>query len=315
MITLQESTTAKLCAFARAHHSNFVKHKIFADYLAFDLMGFDGYMEMAEVISANFQKYDNSSNNLIAGNIRERAGFVKNLATYISPIPLTRIDFTERLINRFAKRTKGRVQYVILGAGMDTFAFRNPNENIRVFEVDHPDTQKFKLARVKELEWQIPSGVNFVPVRFGEDSLLNKLKEYGLDPSVPTVFSILGVTYYLSLDTFKETLLSISSLAREGNMVVFDFPDETTFDSNAVDRVRTLAEITDTFGEPMIHGFRVDEIREALNEAGFAVVNHLTPRRIEHHYFRDRTDGLHAFENIHLISGIYRRGPETEEDK
>ena len=87
MITLQESTTAKLCAFARAHHSNFVKHKIFDDYLAFDLMGFDGYMEMAEVISANFQKYDNSSNNLIAGNIRERAGFVKNLATYISPIP------------------------------------------------------------------------------------------------------------------------------------------------------------------------------------------------------------------------------------
>lgn len=306
MITKQESTTAKLCAFARAYHSNFSKEKIFDDYLAFDLMGFDGYNEIAGVI-ADIPTGESGN----AVKPKTYGGFSKekfsgNLADYIAPIPLIRIDFTERIINRFTRRHKGRIQYVILGAGMDTFSFRNANDSISVFEVDHPDTQRFKLDRIRELSWRIPQGVRFVPVDFARDRLAERLYDQDFADGVPTVFSILGVSYYLSLPTFTETLKTLSSIAHDGDLVVFDFPDETTLAQNASERTRTLARITQSFGEPMVHGFRLSEIRQALNSAGFEVVNHLSPKAIEHHYFRGRSDGLHAFDNIHLISAVRR---------
>ena len=303
MIIKQESTTAKLCAFARAHHSNYSKEKIFDDYLAFDLIGFESYKKIAGLIADISSKYG-ADDGLGTGSVFSKESFAGNLADYISPIPLSRIEFTERIIKRFTKRHGDGIQYVILGAGMDTFSFRNGNDRIAVFEVDHPDTQRFKLDRIRELSWRIPRSVRFVPVDFSKDRLADRLYEKGFRTGVPTVFSILGVTYYLSLDTFSETLKILSTLSRPGDLVVFDFPDETTFSPDVSERTRTLTQITKRFGEPMVHGFRLHEIRQALKEAGFSVVNHLSPKAIEHHYFRKRKDGLHAFDNIHLVSAV-----------
>ena len=296
MIDMRESITAKLCSFARAYHSNFERQKIFDDYLAYDLMGRSEYEEIGQLIENGFDLGKSPSYANFNG-----ACVYPTLNRYISPIPLSRIAFAERELIRFATEN-GDCQYVICGAGMDTFAFRNTNPQIRVFEIDHPDTQQYKLSRVRQLEWNIPGNVRFVAVDFARDDMIQKLQDAGFDPTVPSYFSILGVTYYLTLPVFEQTIEKIGQLSGSGNQIVFDFPDETTFAPGSVERVRHLTEITAKLGEPMLHGFTPQEIREALFRHGFSVIIHEMPEAIQNHFFGNRKDAQYAFENIHFIS-------------
>ena len=295
MIDMRESITAKLCSFARAYHSNFGKDKIFDDYLAYDLMGKDEYNEIGQLIE---NKFDASSFDDKYSFDGDRVYPLVN--RYITPIPISRIAFAENELGRFVKEN-GKCQYVICGAGMDTFAFRNENPDIHIFELDHPDTQRFKLERVKRLEWNIPKNVRYVSVDFSKDDMTEALEGAGLQQDVPTFFSILGVTYYLTLHVFEETLAKINRISTVGNRLVFDFPDETTFKKHKNMRAYELAQITDKLGEPMQHGFTAEEIRRAVSENGFSVIRHETPQIIQKTYFENRADGQSAFENIHFI--------------
>ena len=295
MIDMRESLTAKLCSFARAYHSNIGKKKIYDDYLAYDMMGKEEYEEVGQLIENNFD----------LSAFDDRRGFNGSvvyplLNRYITPIPLSRIAFAENALQEFVAE-RGPCQYVICGAGMDTFAFRNENPAIRIFELDHPDTQRYKLERIRDLEWNIPSNVRHVPIDFDRDDMIDVLERAGFDPAKPAFFSILGVLYYLTLPVFEQTLSKIGSLSNRGNRVVFDFPDEKTFSREHAERAYDLAKITDKLGEPMRHGFRVQEIRRALAENGFAVARHETPESIQKTYFDERTDGQTAYENIHFI--------------
>jgi len=295
MVDMRESITAKLCSFARAYHSNFGKHKIFDDYLAYDLMGQDEYNEIGQLIE---NKFDTSAfDEKYSFNGAQVYPLVNR---YITPIPISRIAFAEKELGRFVKEN-GKCQYVVCGAGMDTFAFRNGNPDIHIFELDHPDTQRFKLERIKQLEWNIPKNVEYVSVDFSKDDMVETLKNAGLLPDMPTFFSILGVTYYLTLPVFEETLEKIDRISAVGSRLVFDFPDETTFEIRKNKRAYELAQITDKLGEPMQHGFTIEEIRRAVSENGFSVIRHETPLRIQKAYFENRADGQSAFENIHFI--------------
>ncbi len=302
MIEEQESITAQLCLFARAFHSNYGKEKIFDDYLSFDLMGREQYEEIGQLIENDFdpEKFD-----------RNRWFCHKNikdiLYKYILPIPLSRIKFAEIELENFAK-LKGamgeKIQYVICGAGMDSFAFRNQIHNIKIFEVDHPDTQRYKLERIKKLEWIIPENLTFVPVDFSKDSLKEKLLEKGFDPNLPTFTAILGVTYYLTLPVFEQTLKIISELSPEGSKLIFDFPDERTFSEEFkknAPRVQELADVTEKLGEPMLHGFSTEEVKQALERNAFELASHYRPETIQDLYFEGRSDGLKAYENVHFI--------------
>lgn len=302
MIEEQESITAQLCLFARAFHSNYGKEKIFDDYLSFDLMGREQYEEIGQLIENDFdpEKFD-----------RNRWFCHKNikdiLYKYILPIPLSRIKFAEIELENFAK-LKGamgeKIQYVICGAGMDSFAFRNQIHNIKIFEVDHPDTQRYKLERIKKLEWIIPENLTFVPVDFSKDSLKEKLLEKGFDPNLPTFTAILGVTYYLTLPVFEQTLKIISELSPEGSKLIFDFPDERTFSEELkkdAPRVQELADVTEKLGEPMLHGFSTEEVKQALERNVFELASHYRPETIQDLYFEGRSDGLKAYENVHFI--------------
>ncbi len=302
MIEEQESITAQLCLFARAFHSNYGKEKIFDDYLSFDLMGREQYEEIGQLIENDFdpEKFD-----------RNRWFCHKNikdiLYKYILPIPLSRIKFAEIELENFAK-LKGamgeKIQYVICGAGMDSFAFRNQIHNIKIFEVDHPDTQRYKLERIKKLEWIIPENLTFVPVDFSKDSLKEKLLEKGFDSNFPTFTAILGVTYYLTLPVFEQTLKIISELSPKGSKLIFDFPDERTFSEELkknAPRVQELADVTEKLGEPMLHGFSTEEVKQALERNAFELASHYRPETIQDLYFEGRSDGLKAYENVHFI--------------
>lgn len=299
MVDNQESITAKLCSFARAFHSNFGKDKIFDDYLAFDLMGKTQYEEMGQLIENGFDlnKFDHKKW-FCHKNI------VEAVYKYMLPIPLSRISFAQKELSEFAKKyavNGKKIQYVICGAGMDSFAFRNTNENIHVFEIDHPDTQKYKKERIGELEWIIPRNLTFVPVDFTRDSLKERLLEAGFNPELPTFTAILGVSYYLELNVFEETLKIISDITNSESRIIFDFPDETTLSMNAAPRVEELARITAKLGEPMVKGFSVDEIQNALARHAMKIENHESPNDIQNKYFKGRNDSLKAFENVHFV--------------
>ncbi|MCD7780389.1 MAG: class I SAM-dependent methyltransferase [Candidatus Gastranaerophilales bacterium] len=287
MINMRESITAKLCSFARAYHSNFIREKIFDDYLAFDMMGKEEYENIKDLLESLIMNNQSSSS------------LYKVLDKCLSPIPLSRIAYTEKKLAEFAERA-GVCQYVILGAGMDTFSFRNENENIKIFELDHKDTQNYKLERIKNLEWNIPKNVKFVPVDFEKENIKEVLIQAGFRVDLPSFFSILGVTYYLTLDVFEKTIEDLSDLSKAENKIVFDYPDETTF--LTAGRVKNLTQLTAHFGEPMKHGYSYNDLENALNNHKFVIEKHLTPENIQEKFFKNRKDGQSAFENIHFIS-------------
>ena len=298
MVNERESVTAKICAFVRAWHSNRSRSKIYDDYLAYDMLGKEEYDSIYELISCGLDGSQQFS----------REDTEQIIIEYFAPIPLSRIHFSESRLAHFAEK-HGRVQYVICGAGSDTFSFRNGNENIEVFEIDHPDTQRYKLEKIQELEWISRPNVHFVPVDFEKERMCDKLLEAGFDPEKKTFFSILGVTYYLTLDVFTDTLRQMSELSSLGSEVVFDYPIKTgTFPR----RVEKLEEITEALGEVMRGGYDYNEVSRALYALGFQIDTYMPPEKIQREYFEGRKDGLKAFENVSLISAEYTAGYQYE---
>lgn len=299
MIEMQESITAKLCAFVRAWHSNRARQKIYDDYLAYDMMGKADYEEMYDFIRRGF------SENGAPFSPEDTEEIIKE---YLAPIPLSRVHFAESRLGRFAEE-HGKVQYIICGAGSDTYSFRCDNPDIEIFEIDHPATQRGKLRKIRRLEWNIPKNVHFVSVDFEKEQMNEKLLAAGFSTERKTFFSILGVSYYLTLPVFTATLSQIAELSSPDSVLVFDYPQS---DGEFPQRVRRLAEITHSLGEEMRGGFTYPEISRALYSLGFQIDTYLNPSRVQEQYFTDRIDGLRAFENVNLLSAVYTGGRSFE---
>ncbi|WP_294752380.1 class I SAM-dependent methyltransferase [uncultured Ruminococcus sp.] len=298
MVNERESVTAKICAFVRAWHSNRSRQKIYDDYLAYDMLGKEEYDSIYELISSGLdgsQKFSREDTEQI-------------ITEYFAPIPLSRIHFSESRLADFA-RENGNVQYVICGAGSDTFSFRNDNDDIEIFEIDHPDTQRYKLEKIRELEWNIRSNVHFVPVDFEKERMCDKLLEAGFDPAKKTFFSILGVTYYLTLDVFTDTLGQMAELSALGSGLVFDYPIKTGAFPRRVER---LEKMTEALGEVMRGGYDYNEVSRALYSLGFQIDAYMPPEKVQREYFDGRQDDLKAFENVSLISATYTAGYDYE---
>ena len=295
MVDERESVTAKLCAFARAWHAIHTSDRIYHDDLAFDLIGRAEYDEMYDFVSRGFGSADFPFS---------REDTEQIITEYIAPIPLARIHFAENRLHEFAAKY-GKIQYVICGAGSDTFLFRNDNPDIEIFEIDHPDTQRYKLGRIRQLEWCIRRNVHFVPVDFERQSMTGQLLKAGFQPQIPAFFSILGVTYYLTLDVFSETLSQIAELSVPGSVVVFDYPMKTGV---FPERVSRLEQITASLGEQMRGGYDYSEVSRALYALGFQIDTYLPPERVQTEYFDGRTDRMKAFENVSLLSSTYTAG-------
>ena len=298
MVNERESVTAKICAFVRAWHSNRSHQKIYDDYLAYDMLGKEEYDSIYELISSGLDGSQQFS----------REDTEQIISEYFAPIPLSRIHFNESRLADFAK-ANGKVQYVICGAGSDTFSFRNDNEDIEIFEIDHPDTQRYKLEKIKELEWNLRQNVHYVSVDFEKERMCDKLIEAGFDPNKKTFFSILGVTYYLTLDVFTDTLRQMAELSALGSAVVFDYPIKTGEFPRRVERLELM---TEALGEVMRGGYDYSEVSRALYSLGFQIDTYMPPEKVQKEYFDGRADDLKAFENVSLISATYTAGYDYE---
>jgi len=192
-----------------------------------------------------------------------------------------RTRFAEDALAAAARR--GVAQVVVLGAGLDTFAYRNPFPQVRVFEVDHPDTQAWKRDRLAETGIEVPGNVAYVGVDFEKESLADRLALDG-----PAFFLWLGVVPYLTREGFDETMGFVAG--RDGNEVVFDYaqsPERMSPERRAALRAR--AERVALLGEPWLTYFEPAELAAELSGLGFAEIEDLGPAGLAALFF-DRHD-------------------------
>jgi methyltransferase (TIGR00027 family) len=187
---------------------------------------------------------------------------------------------------------QGVTQYVVLGAGLDTFAYRNPFPSLRVFEVDFPATQQWKRELLARAEVPIPQSLTFVALDFEHQALADGLMEAGFNHRKPVYFGWMGVVPYLTLDAFRATLRDVARLP-EGTAITFDFafpPETLTPKRRAIfDR---LAERVSAAGEPFQLFFTESQLGVEMAEIGFRRMELTDTDKLNELYFQNRADGL-----------------------
>lgn len=296
------SITALMSAFGRAFHAENEKNPIFADTKAKELMTDEEYQSIGSYILGGIDFFAPEKKGTFTSD-KEALRYLVN--TQIAPTPLARARFCEDSL-KTAMRT-GTEQYVILGAGMDTFVFREPDfmRKYKVFEVDHPLTQTDKKERIKMAALEIPDNLCYVPVDFSTDNLNEKLLMAGYNPSKKTFFSWLGVSYYLSLEQIEKMLDSVADLSAEGSSLVFDYAGENLFRSD-IKRVQNMIAMAAAGGEPMKTCFSYEQLEKLLEKHRFLIYELLTTEDIQENYFKEREDGLTAFEQISYVNAVIK---------
>jgi len=206
---------------------------------------------------------------------------------------LARARFVEDLVVEQA--TRGVRQYVILGAGLDTFAQRRPElaSRLLIFEVDRPGPQAWKRQRLIDLGFGIPSYLRLVPVDFeAGETWCERLAEAGFDANRPAVVASTGVSMYLTKDTITATLRNVATLAPDSTLAMsFMLPIELA-DPEVRPGIERAAEGARANGTPFISFFTPTEMLELAREAGFRDVQHVSAAALAQRYFAGRTDGL-----------------------
>ncbi|KAA0018500.1 class I SAM-dependent methyltransferase [Antrihabitans cavernicola] len=238
------SRTAFATAYARAYHQIADRPTILTDPLAARLLGVtaDELSELGEPTE-------------------DRPGS----GAHYRP---RRLFFAARA--RFAEdriATAGARQAVILGAGLDTFAYRNPHPDVHVFEVDHPATQEWKRERLSAAGIDLPDRLTFVPVDFETDSLATELASSGFLRTEPAVFVWLGVVFYLTEDAARATLEYIAGQSAPVE-VIFDYLQPGDTDEARAQLLERAGRVA-AAGEPWFSYFTPDDIAARLHALGF----------------------------------------------
>jgi methyltransferase (TIGR00027 family) len=206
---------------------------------------------------------------------------------------VARARFIEDLVVEQAGH--GVAQYIVLGAGLDTFAQRRPEiaSRLRVFEVDQPGPQAWKRQRLTELGYGIPDWLRLVPVDFeASESWWQQLSVAGFDPGQPAVVVSTGVTMYLTKDATAATLREVAGLAPGSTLAMtFLLPAELLDDAD-----RSGLQVSEkgarASGTPFISFYTPPEMLTLAREAGFKDVRHVPGTMLAERYFADRTDDL-----------------------
>jgi methyltransferase (TIGR00027 family) len=209
------------------------------------------------------------------------------------------LRYAEDEVERCAAR--GFAQYVILGAGFDTFALRK-GERLRVFEVDHPDVQALKRARIAAAERKPAALPEFVPVDFEIDRLAERLRRSGFDAGRPAVFSWLNTLPYLTREATVATLADLGDLAAPGSRLVVNYAAQVPLTREQTAYLARLAQVIGRAGEPFRSGWPPAEFETRLAAAGFRVVEHASEADLTARYFAKRRDGLAVGVPVRIVT-------------
>jgi methyltransferase (TIGR00027 family) len=214
--------------------------------------------------------------------------FTKRLRASI----VARARFIEDLITEQSKQ--GITQYIILGAGLDTFAERRPEiaSNLEIFEIDQAQTLTWKEKRLIELGFGVPKYLHFVPVNFETSSWWKELQTAGFNIDIPAVVACTGVTLYLSKEAIIGTLSQLAKLAPGSKVAItFYLPMELLDEED-----KSIHEIGEKGAReaatPFVSFFAPDEIRALAEGAGLKDVKTISTKDMKQLYFENRTDGL-----------------------
>ncbi len=256
MQVAQPSRTARRAAAHRAAHQLIEHGRIFHDPLAVRILG-----ESPRAIEASADAGQRGMRLFIAARAR----------------------FAESAVAAAFER--GVRQLVVLGAGLDTFAYRNPHAGLRVFEVDHPATQAWKRQRLAEAAIAAPDSLAFAPVDFERVSLAEGLSAAGFDAAAPAVFTWLGVVPYLTEQAVFATLGFIASLAKDSE-VVFTYSDPpASMTAEAAEAHGRRAARLAALGEPWLTFFTPETLHLRLRALGFGEIEDLGPTAVSILYF------------------------------
>jgi len=194
-------------------------------------------------------------------------------------------DFVEKLVD------EGLEQLVILGAGYDTRAYRieGLKENVKVFEVDHPNTQSFKIEKVREIFGSIPDHVVYVPIDFDTQKLDQRLLESGYDRSKKTLFVMEGFVMYIPPSAVDETLSFIVNNSGKGSAVIFDYIPQSVVDGTSDLEVgKNLHNHAKEYKEPLQFGIEEGKLETFLKERGFSSIENVTSEDYQKAYFEGK---------------------------
>jgi len=206
---------------------------------------------------------------------------------------VARARFIEDLVAEQAAR--GVTQYVLLGAGLDTFAQRRPElaSRLRVFEIDRPGPQEWKRRRLVELGLGVPDWLRFVPVDFeAGDSWRARLEAEGFDANEPAVVASTGVSMYLTREANAETLRQVARFAAGSTLAMTFLVPLERADPEARQGLEMAAKGARASGTPFISFFEPDDLLALAREAGFRDARHVSAAALAERYFAGRKDGL-----------------------
>jgi methyltransferase (TIGR00027 family) len=263
MIGREASRTALATAYMRAAHQMLdSKPLLLEDAFAVQLLGKDAAQRINEATE----------------------GYQTPVARALRSHVVLRSRYTEDQLLMAVQR--GISQYVIVGAGFDTFSIRQPKwaSDLVVIEVDHPGTQALKRSRIAEARLSVPENVKFVEIDFENETLEEGLRRNGISTVQKTFFSWLGVTMYLTEEAIDKTLRSIARWPI-GSQVVLTFAQPLTTSPVLRAVAVHLAEQVESIGEPFISYFEPETLKSKLVAAGFTGVELLSPSEALTRYF------------------------------
>lgn len=291
--------TAVVSAFARAYHSENNQIKIFDDYLAKSLLSDPLY----EGVAQNMGQGIGFFNPDFEGDSDEALRWIVN--DQLAPSPVGRAAFTEDHLNRVSSQHE-RLQYVILAAGYDTYAYRQDAQKVTggIFELDLPEMIEDKKAKVRQAQMKVPDNLYQVPVDLSEPTWIDALCHHpAFDVTAPTFFSLLGIAYYLKESDFKGIIKAISSKMKGNVYLAFDYSDPLTLTDQAGERTRKQLMMAAQSGESMLSGYSKEDMKTMCQEVGLCIETNLEPAEITQLYFKTYNEAnpdwpMTAFDNV-----------------
>jgi len=272
----QSSRTAEAAAALRANHFKNTTNPVFSDPYAFKLTskGWKKLLSNPLIVKVMNSSVLNRTLGLLTGQVVGRSRYAE--------------DLLDQAVQHNIE------QYVLVGAGLDSFILRESQHypTLKIFEVDHPNTQATKQTKLKKLG-ELPSTIEFVAINFEKESISEALTRSAYNRSAPAFFSWLGTTHYLNPQTTLQTLKSIAEFAANGSELVLDY--STDFQElKGIERLGSMgvAQFTHLLKEPLLGQFKPIDLHHAVEQMGFEVVEDLSGEAITERYFYNRADNI-----------------------
>lgn len=296
--------TALISAFSRAYHAENNEIGIFNDYIAKSLFKKEEYAGISNCMSDGINFFNPS----FKGSREAALRWVVD--NQLSPSPLGRAAFAEKALQTAV--SCGASQYLILGAGYDTFAYRQPyrGNKLQIFEIDHPAAAQDKRMRLDTAKIKIPDNVHYIEADFTSAywrAALTNCDAFDCDQI--SFCSILGVIYYLAKQDFEKLLSVLETILPDGSAVIFDYPDENSYTEKAGERAKKQVMMAAAANERMLARYSYTDIEKLLSDCGFLIYEHLSPLEITQQYFENYNHAnpshpMTAFDNVNYCLAV-----------